>query len=51
MENQTLEATLSTRTCPFCGEQISETAQKCKHCGEWLVTENHGAKHYYFAFF
>lgn len=37
MENQTLEAAVSTRTCPFCGEQISETAQKCKHCGEWLI--------------
>lgn len=37
MKNQTLEATVSTRTCPFCGEQISETAQKCKHCGEWLI--------------
>jgi len=36
MENQTSEVNVSTKTCPFCGEQIAEDAQKCKHCGEWL---------------
>jgi hypothetical protein len=23
-------------TCPFCEGQISSTALKCKHCGEWV---------------
>lgn len=22
--------------CPFCQEEIQDTALKCKHCGEWL---------------
>ena len=25
-----------TKACSFCGETILSTAQKCKHCGEWL---------------
>jgi TM2 domain-containing membrane protein YozV len=25
-----------TRSCPFCGEDIAQTAIKCKHCGEFL---------------
>ena len=24
------------RRCPYCGELISDTAVKCRHCGEWL---------------
>lgn len=28
-----------TKACPFCGEEILETAKKCKHCGEMIKTE------------
>lgn len=28
------------RKCPFCGEEIFEVALKCKHCGEWLSSED-----------
>lgn len=27
------------KNCPYCSEQILETAIKCKHCGEWLNKE------------
>lgn len=27
---------METRTCPYCGEEISINAKKCKHCKEWL---------------
>lgn len=26
----------ATKTCPYCAEEILETAVKCKHCGEFL---------------
>ncbi len=25
------------KKCPFCSEEIQETAKKCKHCGEWIM--------------
>lgn len=25
------------KQCPYCGEDISVNAKKCKHCGEWLT--------------
>lgn len=28
-----------TKECPFCWEEILETAKKCKHCGEFLDKE------------
>ena len=25
-----------TKSCQFCGGEVAITAQKCKHCSEWL---------------
>ncbi len=36
MQNQTMNANVATKRCPYCGSEIPETAQKCSHCGEWL---------------
>ncbi len=27
--------------CPYCGGDVPLRAQKCRHCGEWLVSTNH----------
>lgn len=32
-----MEKTLETIKCPYCGEEISANAKKCKHCKEWLA--------------
>ncbi len=28
------------RACPRCAEMISEDAQKCPHCGDWILDED-----------
>lgn len=28
------------KSCPYCGEEISINAKKCKHCKEWLTDIN-----------
>lgn len=25
-----------TNICPFCGGEVIKSAQKCRHCGEWI---------------
>jgi hypothetical protein len=25
-------------SCPFCDGEVGASAQKCRHCGEWLTT-------------
>lgn len=37
MQNQTINANVATKRCPYCGETIPANVQKCSHCGEWLV--------------
>lgn len=31
----------ATAACPYCGGDVPRRAQKCRHCGEWLVSTNH----------
>ena len=35
-DQEAKQAAPQMKACPFCGEQIMETAKKCKHCGEFL---------------
>jgi membrane protein YdbS with pleckstrin-like domain len=35
-EHAALASGSTTRTCPFCSEEIKSSAVKCKHCGEFL---------------
>ena len=30
---------VAPRLCPFCTGEVPAAAQKCRHCGEWLVPE------------
>ncbi|HXY02724.1 MAG TPA: hypothetical protein VEI49_04060 [Terriglobales bacterium] len=32
----TAMASVNTRKCPFCAEEILSEAKKCKHCGEFV---------------
>ncbi len=39
-QQEGVQAVPQMKPCPFCGEQIMETAKKCKHCGEFLDPDN-----------
>lgn len=36
MQNQTINANVVTKQCPYCGGTIPTNVQKCSHCGEWI---------------
>ncbi len=31
------------KTCPYCVAEIPDEAQKCRHCGEWVVPPPSGS--------
>jgi len=37
-------AQVETKCCPYCSESILASAQKCKHCGEYLEEYLHKAR-------
>lgn len=43
-EEQSIQLHVSTKACPFCSEEILESAKKCKHCGEFLTKEGNNRK-------
>jgi TM2 domain-containing membrane protein YozV len=37
-----MDASMETTTCFFCEAEISVSAKKCRHCGEWLARDCSG---------
>jgi len=40
LQSRNANQTGSRIKCPFCAEEIQESAIKCKHCGEFLKKED-----------
>ena len=39
MEEQVMTENLGLKTCPYCGAAVGANIKKCKHCGEWLISQ------------
>jgi hypothetical protein len=37
------DSAAATITCPYCGEDIYEDAQRCPHCDQYISAETSGA--------